>query len=58
MKKAVILLMFISFFVYSKENFVKIGLGGFFRKDIYNFEDKYQFYPVPAVACNMKVFIL
>ena len=56
MKKAVILLMFISFFVYSKENFVKIGLGGFFRKDIYNFEDKYQFYPVPAVALQYESF--
>ena len=48
--------MFISFFVYSKENFVKIGLGGFFRKDIYNFEDKYQFYPVPAVALQYESF--
>ncbi len=56
MKKAVIFLMFISFFVYSKENFVKIGLGGFFRKDIYNFEDKYQFYPVPAVALEYESF--
>ena len=50
MKKAVIFLIFMSVFVYSKENFIKIGLGGFFRKDIYNFEDKYQFYPLPAAA--------
>jgi outer membrane protein len=56
LKKAVILFIFISLFVYSKENFVKIGLGGFFRKDIYNFEDKHQFYPVPAVALEYESF--
>ena len=56
MKKSIIFLVFISSLVYSKENFVKIGLGGFFRKDIYNFEDKYQFYPLPAVAAEYESF--
>ena len=45
-----------SFFVYSKENFFKIGLGGFFRKDIYNFENKYQLYPLPAIALEYDNF--
>jgi outer membrane protein len=56
LKSAIIFLLFISTLVYSKENFLKIGLGGFFRKDIYNFEDKYQFYPLPAVALEYSDF--
>ena len=56
MKKIIIFFVFISCFAYSKENFIKIGLGGFFRKDIYNLEDKYQFYPLPAVALEYNSF--
>ena len=40
MKKSIFVIFFLSMLTYSEENFLKAGIGGLFRKDIYNFENK------------------
>ena len=50
MKKVIILAFFISTYIFAEENSLKAGIGGFFRKDIYKFENKNEFYPVPALS--------
>ena len=40
MKKVIILAFFISTYIFAEENSLKAGIGGFFRKDIYKFENK------------------
>ena len=35
MKKSIFVIFFLSMLTYSEENFLKAGIGGLFRKDIY-----------------------
>ena len=56
MKKSIFVIFFLSMLTYSEENFLKAGIGGLFRKDIYNFEDKTHLYPIPALYLNYNNF--